>query len=185
MSIRTISTKLAIEGETQYKQALSACNAELKTLKSSLALVTSTFKGSANSMEALTAKGKALSDMQAAQAKKISEVEDALKNAQEHQKAYADAAAEAGQKVAEYQAALEKLKDSAGDTQQEQAELTAELEKWKKTQEEAEQANYAAVKGVQNWQQQLNNAKIEQNDLAETDRENNKYQDEATKSAYG
>ena len=185
MSIRTISTKLAIEGETQYKQALSACNAELKTLKSSLALVTSTFKGSANSMEALTAKGKALSDMQAAQAKKISEVEDALKNAQEHQKAYADAAAEAGQKVAEYQAALEKLKDSAGDTQQEQAELTAELEKWKKTQEEAEQANYAAVKGVQNWQQQLNKAKIEQNDLAETVRENNKYLDEATKSADG
>ena len=87
--------------------------------------------------------------------------------------------------MAEYQAALEKLKDSAGDTQQEQAELTAELEKWKKTQEEAEQANYAAVKGVQNWQQQLNKAKIEQNDLAETVRENNKYLDEATKSADG
>ena len=37
MAIRTISTRMAIEGEAQYKQASSACNAELKTLKSSLA----------------------------------------------------------------------------------------------------------------------------------------------------
>lgn len=56
MAVRTISTKLAVEGEGQYKQSIAACNAELKTLKSSLALVESEFKGNANSMEALTAK---------------------------------------------------------------------------------------------------------------------------------
>ena len=53
MAIRTISTRMAIEGEAQYKQAISACNGELKTLKSSLALVESSFRGNANSMEAL------------------------------------------------------------------------------------------------------------------------------------
>ena len=118
MATRTISTKLAIEGEAQYKQALSACNAELKTLKSSLALAESEYKNNANSMEALTAKGKALSDMQAEQAKKVSLLESALKNAQSHQQAYADAAADAGKKVAQYAAELEKLKSSTGDTQQ-------------------------------------------------------------------
>ena len=141
MAIRTISTRMAIEGEAQYKQAISACNAELKTLKSSLALVDSSFKGNANSMEALTAKGKALADMQAAQTAKITELENALKNAQDHQKAYADAAEEAGKKVSEYQSSLEKLKQSSDDTQKEQAELTVEIEKWKKVQAEAEQAN--------------------------------------------
>lgn len=185
MSIRTIATRLAIEGEAEYKQALSACNAELKTLKSSLALVDSEFKGSANSMEALTAKGKALSDMQAAQAKKITELESALKNAQSHQQAYAEAAEDAGKKVAEYQSALEKLKQSTDDTQQEQSELTAELEKWKKVQEEAEQANYAAAKGVQSWQQQLNRAKIEQNNLSEAAQKNSQYLEEAAQSADG
>ena len=185
MAIRTISTRMAIEGEAKYKQSIASCNAELKTLKSSLALVDSSFKGNANSMEALTAKGKALADMQAAQAAKISELENALKNAQDHQKAYADAAEEAGKKVSEYQSSLEKLKQSSDDTQKEQAELTAEIEKWKKVQAEAEQANYSAVKGVQNWQQQLNKAKIEQNDLKEAVRQNNQYLDEAASSADG
>ena len=60
MATRTISTKLAIEGEAQYRQALSSCNAELKTLKSSLALAESEYKNNANSMEALTAKGSRL-----------------------------------------------------------------------------------------------------------------------------
>ena len=41
---RTISTKLAVEGEAQYKQAIAACNSELSTLKSGLALVESEFR---------------------------------------------------------------------------------------------------------------------------------------------
>ena len=57
MATRTISTRLAVEGEAQYKQAVASCNAELATLKSNLALAESSFKGNANSMEALTAKG--------------------------------------------------------------------------------------------------------------------------------
>lgn len=185
MATRTISTKLAIEGEAQYKQALSACNAELKTLKSSLALAESEYKNNANSMEALTAKGKALSDMQAEQAKKVSLLETALKNAQSHQQAYADAAADAGKKVAQYAAELEKLKSSTGDTQQEQAQLTAEIEKWTKVQQEAEAASAAAVKGVQSWQQQLNSAKIEQNSLSEAAQKNSQYLEEAAASADG
>ena len=185
MATRTISTKLAIEGEAQYKQALSSCNAELKTLKSSLALAESEYKNNANSMEALTAKGKALSDMQAEQAKKVSLLESALKNAQSHQQAYADAAADAGKKVAQYAAELEKLKSSTGDTQQEQAQLTAEIEKWTKVQQEAEAASAAAVKGVQSWQQQLNSAKIEQNSLSEAAQKNSQYLEEAAASADG
>jgi len=185
MAVRTISTKLAVEGEGQYKQSIAACNAELKTLKSSLALVESEFKGNANSMEALTAKGKALADIQAEQEKKVQTLSDALKNAQGHQKAYADAAAEAGKMVADYEESLEKLRQSTGDTQQEQAELTAEIEKWKHIQEEAEQATNAATKGVQNWQQQLNSAKVEQNSISEVIQKNNQYLDEAAASADG
>lgn len=70
MAVRTISTKLAVEGEAEYKQKIASCNSELKTLKSSLALVQSEYKNNANSMEALTAKGEALSAMQTAQAKR-------------------------------------------------------------------------------------------------------------------
>ena len=48
MATRTISTKLAVEGESEYKKAISACNSELSTLKSSLALTVSEFKNNAN-----------------------------------------------------------------------------------------------------------------------------------------
>ena len=34
MAVRTISTKLAVEGEAEYKQKIASCNSELKTLKS-------------------------------------------------------------------------------------------------------------------------------------------------------
>ena len=30
MAVRTISTKLAVEGEAEYKQKIASCNSELK-----------------------------------------------------------------------------------------------------------------------------------------------------------
>lgn len=103
MAVRTISTKLAVEGEAEYKQKIASCNSELKTLKSSLALVQSEYKNNANSMEALTAKGEALSAMQTAQAKKVAELEKALENCQKAQTAYADRVAAAEANVSKYE----------------------------------------------------------------------------------
>ena len=74
MAKRTISTRLAIEGEAQYKQAIAAINAELRNHKSALDLVLSQYKNNANSMEALQAKQKALSDLQATQTNKVKEL---------------------------------------------------------------------------------------------------------------
>lgn len=183
MAVRKISTKLAIEGEAQYKNAISECNSALSMLKSSLSLVESEFRDNANSMEALTAKSSALDAVYEKQREKVSALEKALENALEHQKAYAESAAEAGEKVAAYSAELEKLKDSAGDTQQQQAELTAEIEKWADHQADAEAASRAAGKSVQAWQKQLNNAKIDLNGLSDEIDRNNQYLAEAQGSA--
>lgn len=183
MAVRTISTKLAIDGETQYKKAISDCNGALSSLKSYLSLVESEFRNNANSMEALAAKSSALDAVYEKQKEKVSALEKALSNAQQHQVAYADLAAEAGEKVAEYSAELEKLKDSTEDTQQKQAELTAEIEKWGAVQADAENASRSAEKSVQEWQKQLNNAKIGLNDLSDEISRNNQYMAEAEDSA--
>ena len=87
------------------------------------------------------------------------------------------------EKVAAYSAELEKLKDSAGDTQQQQAELTEEIERWGKKQADAEAASRAAEKSVQAWQKQLNNARIDLNDLSDEIDRNNQYLEEAQGSA--
>ncbi len=60
MPVRTISTRIAITGETEYRQALTRLNREQRVLQSELTKTQSAFKDSQNSMEALTAKGKIL-----------------------------------------------------------------------------------------------------------------------------
>ena len=157
MSTRTISTRLAIEGEAQYKQSVAACNAELKTLKSSLALVESEFRGNANSMDALTAKGSALYAVQGKQKEKLAELEEALKTAQSAAAGYGEkqeqlkgqleaadqalkgmdgSVVKAGERWAEYareiqknEQALAALKGRTGDTSAEQAKLEAAMDR--------------------------------------------------------
>lgn len=55
MPTRTISTRLAVEGESQYKAAISSVNAELRNMQSALKMTESQYKNNANSIEALTA----------------------------------------------------------------------------------------------------------------------------------
>lgn len=182
---RTISTKLAVEGEAQYKQAIAACNSELSTLKSGLALVESEFRGNANSMEALTAKGAALDSMYKKQQEKVSTLEAALRNAQRAQEEYASRVSTAQSNIERCERALETLRRSTGDTTAEQEALTKELDKWNAELEEAQAGQSAAERGVQNWQKQLNNAKVELNGLSDEIDKNNGYLDEARNSADG
>lgn len=185
MATRTISTKLAVEGESQYKQAIASCNSELSTLKSSLALTESAFKGNANSMEALTSKGSALSALYEKQREKVETLEEALKNAQTAQEEYASRVTTAKDNIERCERALEELKNSTGDTSEEQKALTEELDKWNAELSDAQACEAAAERGVQNWQKQLNYANVDLNDLTGEIEKNNQYMDEASKSADG
>lgn len=182
MAVRTISTRLAIEGEQEYKNKISQINSSLKVLDSELKLVESQFRGQANSMEALTAKGAALQSVYDKQVEKARELEAALKNAQSAQQAYADRIEAAKAKIAATEAALDKLKKSTGDTAGEQKKLTAELDKLQKELEEATAHEAAATKGVNNWQKQLNTAKVQLNSLNDEVQKNDKYLEETKKS---
>lgn len=185
MAVRTISTKLAVEGEAEYKKSIAACNGELSTLKSSLGLVEAAFKGNANSMEALKEKGAALEAIYKKQTEKIATLEDALKNAQNAQAKYSDRVTEAEANVSKYEKALADLKESTGDTSEEQEALTAELEKWKTELSNAQAGQEAAARGVQGWQRQLNNANAELYNLDDEIQKNKKYLAEAEKSTDG
>ncbi len=183
MAKRTISTRLAIEGEAQYKQAITAINAELRNHKSALDLVNSQYKGNANSMEALQSKQKALSDLQSTQTGKIEKLKAAYQNAQTAVDAYSDKKEELTQKIEANEAALENLKNAEGDTTEEQKKLTEETEKLKKELAENEGKLTAAKKGVNTWETSLNKAKIELNDTNDEIKKNDKYLEEASDSA--
>ena len=83
MAVRTISTSIKLDGEQEFKKQMSSVNSELKTLKSEMALVTAEFKGNANSIEALTAKGQLLRREYDQQAEKVRALERAVEDASE------------------------------------------------------------------------------------------------------
>ena len=83
MATRVISTKLSVEGETEFKKQMGDVNSHLKTLKSEMSVVTAEFKGHANSLEALTAKDKILREQLEQQVEKMRALEEAVKEAAE------------------------------------------------------------------------------------------------------
>lgn len=81
MAVRTISTSIKLEGEQEFKKQMSSVNSELKTLKSEMSLATAEFKGQANSMEALTTKGRLLQQQYDQQKAKVQALEQAVQDA--------------------------------------------------------------------------------------------------------
>lgn len=103
MAVRTITTRLALDGEAQFKQAMTSVNASLRAMKSELALSEAQFKGQANTVEALTAKDKLLRQEIEQQTEKVKALEQALKDA-------AQVYGEDSTQVSNYQAQLNRAK---------------------------------------------------------------------------
>ncbi len=185
MATRTISTKLAVEGESEYRASITRINSEIKSLQSALKLTESQYQTNANSMAALTAKGKALSDLYKAQESKVKQLKEALNNARDAEQKYAQQKATITAKIESNNRALERLKNTAADTSEEEAKLAAENKELQAQLEKCDANLAAAEKGVNSWQTQLNNAQVRLNDLDAEIQLNNEYMDEARESADG
>ena len=185
MATRNISTKVAIEGESAYKSALTQINSELKALQSSLKLATSEFQNNQNSMDALTSKGDALSALYEWQSKKVDTLKEALENAKSAQQTWADRVEAAKAKVTAASQAMEEFTASGEENAEKQQELQAALDSANAELEQAQNGYNAATRGVNNWQTQVNNAQVQLNDLDAEIQQNNQYMEEAAKSADG
>lgn len=185
MPTRNITTKVAITGESEYRNSLKRINSEYSTLKSQLALVQSQFKDNANSMAALEAKGKALTAMYAAQEQRVKTLQSALENAKRAQAAHAQTSNDLRKQLAEARAEMDKLKNSTGDTTEEQAALEKRIGELNAALAESEAKEEAAARGVNSYQKQANLAQAGLNDLSREIDQNNQYLDEARKSADG
>lgn len=83
MAVRQITTRLAIDGEQEYKKQLAAVNRELGNLGAEMKLVDAQFKGQANSSEALRAKHNQLKQSIEQQTVKVESLKDALEEAKQ------------------------------------------------------------------------------------------------------
>lgn len=78
-----IGAGLALDGEKEFKQAISGVNKDLAVLASEMKKVTAQFSDNANSMAALTTKGDVLNKQIEEQKKKIDLLKSALENSKE------------------------------------------------------------------------------------------------------
>jgi len=169
MATRTIATRLALEGESEYKAKLKNINAELSLHKSELEKVQAQYEGSANSLEALSAKQSALQGQMKALDKRHEAQADMLKKAQEAQQRFADQAEELRQK-------LEALQSSSEDTAEEEKKLAKELD-------QAELSMQKAANSATFYQKQLNDTERDQAKLGAELEQTGQYLEEAASSA--
>ena len=81
MATRTITTRIALDGEKAFKDQMARVNGELRNLKSEMTLVDATFKGQANTTEALTAKHKVLQGSVEQQSERVRALTQAVEDA--------------------------------------------------------------------------------------------------------
>jgi len=178
----TIGAKIALEGESAYRQALKNINTEQKQLRSEMKLCTSTFSDQQNSLTALTSKSQILAKQYDVQQQKVKVYATAVENSAKKQK-------EAADKIEALQTALDKAKTSMADMEKSSDTTADAMEQQKKTVAELEDqlalANSDYDKATQKtnqYQTSLNYAEAELQDLSKEIQINDKYIDEAEKS---
>lgn len=166
---RTITTRLAIEGESEYKAKIKNINAELSLHKSELEKVQAKYKDSVNSMAALIDKQSALKGQMKALNQKHDEQAEMLEKAKKAQKEFSDQAEELRRR-------LDEVKNSSADTAEEEKRLNEEIEA-------AKEGLQKATNSATYYQRQLNITERDQANLSTELERTERYLDEARASA--
>ena len=175
---RKISTRLVLEGEREYRDAIGNINRELRVLDSELKLVENQFKGQQNTLVALEAKNKALNDVIAKQTEKLNLEKSAIGSMKTYQDQYAKAAENAKKQLSEL---AENTDDATKETEEYKNKvkaIEAEIAKYEKAEQQAAAA-------VDNHTVKMNGAQRKINDLNGELVKNEKHLDEAKNSADG
>ncbi len=183
MATRYIDTRLRLEGENEYKAGIKSTNAELRQLNSELTLLTTKYANNANSLEALTAKGKTLTDMYSVQSDKLNIYQSALDAAQRKHAEYGADIDKYKQQLAEAEKELEDLKNSTEDTTEAQEKQKQKIAELQKQLEAAEAGQQKASNTVTYYKTQVNKAETELTKLDKELVKNRQYMAEAEASA--
>ena len=182
---RTIDTVIKLSGESEYRSKLKSCTSELKLLKSDLEATTSEFRNNANSMEALTAKGKILSDMYAKQQEKVGLLAGALESAKASRDAEAQQVADLKAQYSQAKSALAEYGEEVDKNSEEYQQAKAECDKLRDAVILHQNKLDSSTASVNKYSTQLNRAQIELDKLDDQISENKKYLAEAENAADG
>lgn len=182
MGLPKIGAVLALDGEREYKSAITSINSTQRSMRAEMKLVTEEFYGQQNSLEALTKKQEILEKQHTSQAMKIEVCKNALEKYSAAQEKAGEKVESAANELKSAEKQLEKLKHTSGVTTE---EIQKQEEAVKKAREELENANNIyqhTVKKEEEWKTSLTNANAELLKIDRTLEENKGYLEEAKNS---
>ena len=176
MAERTISTRLIISGEQEYRSAIKGINRDLKELDSQIKLVDSEYQGQQNTLAALQARHDALSNAIEKQAQKLKTERDAQKQARDLMWEYAEAAEKTRGELNQLVRDTDDITAETKEYQEKVSELSAKLKDY-------EDATRKSANAAQEHATKANQAEAQLNELNRELSQNDKYLDEARNSA--
>jgi len=185
MARRKIGATIALDGEKQFRQAVTECSRALTNMRSEMRLVQTETAGQANSLESLQKKHTVLTRALEEHEKKEAAVAAGLAHAQQDYSRVGTELENYKKKLQDAKAKLEEMEKSGDATDEELKEQRQVVADLSKVVEQGEQAYQKAGNRVQDWETKLNNAKAETIDASRAVDENAKYMDEAASSADG
>ena len=185
LAVRTIRTKLVLDGEAEYKAQIKSTNAEMRLLAAELKKADAEFRGQANTVAALTAKYDILSKQYDAQKGKVSAVASQLGEAEKAQRKYSEQIEEYTQKVAAAEKALKDYKKSGAESAEEEARLAEAVADSSHKLEQAEVFKVKAAEATVKYKTELAKAEAGLADMGHELEATGKHLEEAKNSTDG
>lgn len=182
---RKIGATVVLDGEQQFKQAVTSINKELGTMKSEMSSLKERTAGHANALETLRSKNEILVRSLDKSREKHEAIKTGLQNSQERYEKVAAEVEDYRKEIEKEERALEELKKS-GEASTEEIEAREKAIQDMKTADEQNQLVLAKAKdSVEDWTQKLNRSEVEISKASKAVDENSSLMREAEQSTDG
>ncbi|MGO5314031.1 phage tail tape measure protein [Bilifractor sp. LCP21S3_A7] len=182
MAARKIGATIALDGEKEFKSAVSNCNKSLKEMRSEMNLVKEKTAGQANSLSTLKEKHEVLTRTLEKYKEKQTAVASGLEHARSDYERVGKTLENYKTQLSEAQKELDDMKASGTASQEEMDKQQAKVDELAATVSNGEKAYEKAGNRVKDWQTQLNNADAEVVKANRSLSENDQYMAEAEQS---
>lgn len=177
-----IGASIVLDGEKEFRSAVTNCNKTLKTMKSEMGMVKEQYAQNANSMEALRAKQEVLTRTLSAHNEKVQATAAGLEHAKESYAKVGTALDQLKQKLEEERKKEEQMRQSATASEEEMSKQKKTVEELAVAVSKGEAKYQQAGNRVNDWKDRLNKANTEMYKTNNALEKNSRALDEARES---
>ncbi len=179
MAKAKIGAYITLDGQKEFRSAVTACNKNISTMKSEMKLVEAQTAGNANTLDALRRKHDVLTQTLEEQIKKEKAVKSGLEDSKKQYERVGRELEEYKTRLGQAQTELETLKNSSDASEEASKKLQETIANLSQKVEKGEETYRRAGNRVQDWQKQLNNAEAQIIRSTKAVKENESYLKEA------